>query len=35
MYGVGLWKNIRRSWEKLSSHSKFEVSNGSKIIFLA
>lgn len=28
-----LWKNIRRGWRKFSSHTKFEVKNGSKIRF--
>jgi hypothetical protein len=26
--GVGLWKNIRRGWEKFSSHIRFEVGEG-------
>jgi hypothetical protein len=24
-YGVGLWKNIRRGWGELSSHTRFEM----------
>jgi hypothetical protein len=31
MYGVGLWKNIRRGWGKFSSHTRFEV--GDKVSF--
>jgi hypothetical protein len=30
---VGLRKNIRRGWGKFSSHTKFEVGDGSKIRF--
>jgi hypothetical protein len=30
---VGLWKNIKKEWEKLSSFTKFEVGDGSKISF--
>jgi hypothetical protein len=32
-YGVGLWKNIRRGWEKFHCHNKFEVGVGSKVRF--
>jgi hypothetical protein len=32
-YGVGHWKNIRRGWEELSSHTRFEMGDGSKIQF--
>jgi hypothetical protein len=32
-YGVSLWKNIRRGWEKFCSQTRFEVRDGSKIIF--
>jgi hypothetical protein len=32
--GVGLWKNIRRGWEKFSTHTRFEVGDGSKVSFL-
>jgi hypothetical protein len=32
-FGVGLWKNIRRGWEKFSSHTRFEVGDGSKVRF--
>jgi DNA-directed RNA polymerase beta subunit len=31
-YGVGLLKNIR-SWGNFSSHTKFEVRDGSKVSF--
>jgi hypothetical protein len=31
-YEMGLWKNIMRSWGKFSSHTRFEVENGSKVI---
>jgi hypothetical protein len=27
---VGLWKNIKRDWRKFSSHTRFEVRDGSK-----
>jgi len=30
---VGLWKNIRKGWYKLSSFISFEVGDGSKISF--
>jgi hypothetical protein len=30
---VGLWKNIRRGWGKFSSHTRFEVEDGSKVSF--
>ena len=33
MYGVGLWKNIRRGWEKFHSHTKFEVRDCFKVRF--
>jgi len=32
-FGVGLWKNIKRGWENILSHTRFEVEGGSKIIF--
>jgi hypothetical protein len=32
-YGVSLWKNIRRGWREFSSHTRFEVGDGSKIRF--
>jgi hypothetical protein len=32
-HGVGLWKNIRRGWSVLFSHTRFELGNGSKISF--
>jgi hypothetical protein len=32
-YGVGLWKNIKRSWGVFSSHARFEVGDGFKISF--
>jgi hypothetical protein len=32
-YGVGLWKYIRRGWEKFSNLTKFEVGDGFKISF--
>ena len=31
-YGVGLWKNIRKGWRMFSSHIRFELRDGSKII---
>ena len=33
MYGVRLWKNIRRGWEEFSSYTRFKVGNGSKVTF--
>ena len=33
VYGVGLWKNIMSGWGKFSSHTRFEVGNGSKVRF--
>jgi hypothetical protein len=30
-YGVGIWKNIMRGWEKFSSHTRFEVGDGFKV----
>jgi hypothetical protein len=33
-FGVGLWKNTRKWWDKLSSFTNFEVGDGSKISFL-
>uniref|UniRef100_A0A2N9H161 Reverse transcriptase zinc-binding domain-containing protein n=1 Tax=Fagus sylvatica TaxID=28930 RepID=A0A2N9H161_FAGSY len=32
-YGVGLWKNIRRDWESLSSKIHMQVGNGVRIQF--
>lgn len=32
-HGVRFWKNIRRGWKKFSSHTKFEVGDGSKVSF--
>jgi hypothetical protein len=29
-FGVGLWKNIKRSWGKFLSHTRFEEGDGSK-----
>jgi hypothetical protein len=31
VYGVGLWKNIMSGWGKFSSHTRFEVGDGSKV----
>jgi hypothetical protein len=33
LYRVGLWKNIKRGWGEFSSHTRFEVDDGSKIRF--
>jgi hypothetical protein len=30
-YRVGLWKNIRSSWRKFCSHTRFEMGDGSKV----
>jgi len=32
-HGVGLWKNIKRGRREISSHTRFEVGDDSKIIF--
>jgi hypothetical protein len=32
-YGVGLWKHIRRGWDKFAQYMRFEVGMGSKIRF--
>jgi hypothetical protein len=33
MNAVGLCKNIKRGWEKFSSHIRFEVGDGSNVSF--
>jgi hypothetical protein len=33
VFGVGLWKNIKKGWEHFSCHTKFEVGDGSRISF--
>jgi hypothetical protein len=30
-YGVGLLKNIRKGWEEVCNHNRFEVEDDSKI----
>jgi hypothetical protein len=32
-FGVGVWKHIRREWEKFRNFVRFEVGNGSHISF--
>jgi hypothetical protein len=32
-YGVNLWKNIRRVWEKFCSYIRFDVGDSSKVRF--
>jgi hypothetical protein len=32
-YGMGLWKNIERNCGKLSSYTRFELEDGSKVRF--
>jgi hypothetical protein len=32
-YGVGVWKHIRRGWDKFSNFVRFEVGVGSKVNF--
>jgi hypothetical protein len=32
-FGVGVWKHIRRAWEKFSKFVRFEVGDGSKVSF--
>jgi hypothetical protein len=31
MYRVDLWNNIRKGWRKFSTHTKFDVGDGSKV----
>jgi hypothetical protein len=35
VHGVGLWKHIRKGWDKFSQFIKFEVGDGSTIKFWA
>jgi hypothetical protein len=32
-YGVGVWKCIRRGWYDFKQHVRYEVGNGSRILF--
>jgi len=31
-FGVGVWKHIRRGWEKFRNFVRFEVGNGSHML---
>jgi len=33
LFGVGLWKNIRRVWGKFASYTRFEVGDGLRLDF--
>jgi len=33
IFGVGVWKHIRRGWDKFSNFVRFEVGVGSKVSF--
>jgi hypothetical protein len=32
-FGVGVWKCIRRGWDAFSAHVRYEVEDGSRILF--
>jgi len=32
-YGVGVWKRIRRKWDSFADHVRYEVGDGSKVLF--
>jgi hypothetical protein len=32
-YGVGVWECIRRGWDDFKQHVRYEVGNGSRILF--
>ena len=32
-YGVGVWKCIRRGWEGFARHVRYDIGDGSKLIF--
>ena len=32
-YGVGVWKSIQRWWDKIKQHVRFEVGDGSRVLF--
>jgi hypothetical protein len=32
-YGFGVWKSIRRGWDAFATHVRYEIGNGSKILF--
>jgi hypothetical protein len=33
-YGVGVWKCIRREWDDFANHVRYEVEDGSKVLFV-
>jgi hypothetical protein len=33
VFGVGVWKNIRKCWDSFSSFTRFVVGDGTKISF--
>jgi len=32
-YGFGVWKSIRRGWDAFAAHVRYEIGNGSKVLF--
>jgi hypothetical protein len=32
-YGYGVWKSIRRGWDAFAAHVRYEIGNGSKVLF--
>jgi hypothetical protein len=32
-YGFGVWKSIRRGWDAFAAHGRYEIGNGSKVLF--
>jgi hypothetical protein len=32
-FGVGVWKSIRREWDAFATHVRYEVGDGSKVLF--
>jgi len=32
-FGFGVWKSIRRGWDAFAAHVRYEIGNGSKVLF--
>jgi len=32
-FGFGIWKSIRRGWDAFAAHVRYEIGNGSKVLF--
>jgi hypothetical protein len=32
-FGFGVWKSIRRGWDAFATHVRYEIGNGSKVLF--